>query len=601
MREGKDDGIEPDWALCAHCNGCIGIPVGSTNTCLAHLDEDQLAAFLEQLHPGVHVDVRGTRLSEDRLKPLLAAVTDDRGYPQFGHARFDGARFERDARFMQAQFSQGANFLGTQFSGLAYFNSAQFGEQVNFSEARFDGPASFCAVDFAAEALFLGARFSANTGTSRSQWRAGTTFFDHGAFFTEARFCRHAAFDRAQFSGPAGFDHVEFEAEAQFTGVQFGPLASFVQAQFKGAERMGPLSAAGEVVFDKAVFDKAVQVEIAAAALTTVRTTFRAGATIRARFAAIAMDGAVFPHPVTLAAAPPLALQPSTPTGLFTSRNDDQDNQAPRTLDETVLQAGKLNPRPQVVSLRGVDVANLVLTDIDLGSCLFAGAHHLDQLRLEGPKAFADAPRGLHTGRAWPPVWWWTRRQTLAEERRWRGTRRKHNGWVRSASQPPEWLAARTDQPPALLGPERVGALYRALRKAHEDSKHEPGAADFYYGEMEMRRHARSTPWGERVILGAYWLTSGYGLRGLRALGCLAVLIVLLGVLFQQAGFDHAHPPLWVSLVYTAQSTVSLETRLRSLPQALTWQGEVLRILLRLTGPVLLGLALLSIRNRVKR
>jgi uncharacterized protein YjbI with pentapeptide repeats len=531
----------------------------------------------------------------------LAAVTDDRGHPRFGHARFDGAQFEGDAWFMQAQFSQGANFNGAQFSSRAGFDYAQFGEQVNFSEASFDGPASFCAAHFDTEALFLGARFSANTGTSGSYWRAGTTFFNHGAFFTEARFCGHAAFDRAQFSGPAGFDHAEFEAEAQFTGVQFGPLASFVQAQFKGPEWVGPLSAAGEVVFDKAAFDNTVQIEIAAAALTTVRTTFRAGATIRARFAAIAMDGAVFAHPVTLAAAPQLAVQPSTPTGLFASRNADQDNQAPRVLDETALQARKLDPRPRVVSLRGADVANLVLTDIDLGPCLFAGAHHLDQMRLEGPKAFADAPRGLNTGWAWPPVWWWTRRQTLAEERRWRGTRRKHRGWDRSASQPPAWLAARTGQPPALLEPERVGALYRALRKAHEDSKHEPGAADLYYGEMEMRRHARSTPWGERVILGAYWLTSGYGLRGLRALGCLAVLVVLLGVLFQHLGFDHTRPPLWASLLYTAQNTVSLETRLRSLPQALTWQGEVLRILLRVTGPVLLGLALLSIRNRVKR
>jgi len=601
MREAKDDGIEPDWALCAYGNGCIGIPVGSNDTCLAHLDEDRLAAFLEQLHPGVHVDVRGTRLSEDLLKQLLAAVTDGRGYPRFGHARFDGARFAGDARFMQAQFSEGANFLGAQFSGLAYFNSAQFGEQANFGGASFHGPASFCAARFDAEALFLGARFSANTGTSRSYWRAGATFFNHGAFFTEAQFCRHAAFDRAQFSGPAGFDHAEFEAEAQFTGVQFGPLASFVEAQFKGPEWVGPLSAAGEVVFDKAVFDKTVQVEIAAAALTTVRTTFRAGATIRARFAAIAMDGAVFADPVTLAAAPQLALQPSTPTGLFTSRNDDQDNQAPWALDETALQACKLDPRPRVISLRGVDVADLVLTDIDLGPCLFAGAHHLDQLRLEGPKAFADAPRGLNTGWAWPPVWWWTRRQTLAEERRWRGTRRKHNGWGRPAGQPPEWLAARTGQPPALLAPERVSALYRALRKAHEDSKHEPGAADFYYGEMEMRRHAGSTPWGERVILSAYWFTSGYGLRGLRALGCLAAVVLLLGVLFQHLGFDHARPPLWASLLYTAQSTLSLETRLRSLPQALTWQGEVLRIVLRVTGPVLLGLALLSIRNRVKR
>jgi hypothetical protein len=37
-------------------------------------------------------------------------------------------------------------------------------------------------------------------------------------------------------------------------------------------------------------------------------------------------------------------------------------------------------------------------------------------------------------------------------------------------------------------GPEHVAPLYRALRKAQEDAKDEPGAADFYYGEMEMRR-----------------------------------------------------------------------------------------------------------------
>jgi hypothetical protein len=64
---------------------------------------------------------------------------------------------------------------------------------------------------------------------------------------------------------------------------------------------------------------------------------------------------------------------------------------------------------------------------------------------------------------------------------------------------------------------------------------------------MEIRRHASSTPWGERVILGAYWLTAGYGLRGLHALGCLAVLVVLLGALFQHLGFDHARPTLWAS------------------------------------------------------
>jgi len=74
-----------------------------------------------------------------------------------------------------------------------------------------------------------------------------------------------------------------------------------------------------------------------------------------------------------------------------------------------------------------------------------------------------------------------------------------------------------------------VVGQYRASRKGMEDAKDEPGGADFYYGEMEMRRlgkskelHARfrSSWWGgalaslgDLVLLTAYWLVSGYGQR----------------------------------------------------------------------------------------
>src|SRR5690242_6644866 len=46
--------------------------------------------------------------------------------------------------------------------------------------------------------------------------------------------------------------------------------------------------------------------------------------------------------------------------------------------------------------------------------------------------------------------------------------------------------------------------------------------------EMEMRRHARSTPRAERLILAAYWAVSGYGLRATRAFIALALLIAAL-------------------------------------------------------------------------
>jgi hypothetical protein len=79
---------------------------------------------------------------------------------------------------------------------------------------------------------------------------------------------------------------------------------------------------------------------------------------------------------------------------------------------------------------------------------------------------------------------------------------------------PSDWpaLIPAFSPPRPQLQPERLAALYRQLRKAQEDAKNEPGAADFYYGEMEMRRHATTAHPGERVLLFLYWLTSGYGL-----------------------------------------------------------------------------------------
>ena len=55
--------------------------------------------------------------------------------------------------------------------------------------------------------------------------------------------------------------------------------------------------------------------------------------------------------------------------------------------------------------------------------------------------------------------------------------------WYGPANRPPAWLAT---EPPS---PLQIAVVYRALRKGREDSRDEPGAADFYYGEMEMRRH----------------------------------------------------------------------------------------------------------------
>ena len=201
--------------------------------------------------------------------------------------------------------------------------------------------------------------------------------------------------------------------------------------------------------------------------------------------------------------------------------------------------------------------------------------------------------------------------------------------------------------------PGQIAGLYRALRKAHEDVKDEPGAADFYYGEMEMRRQARYDQarqrwrevdlgwWAaartEHAILWVYWLIAGYGLRAWRALATFLVLLVVAAGLFafgngfassatataasptvttrpastnsqstQPTNSPSTQPTTAVTpdtsfggaLVYSARTVIGLT---RDPQPRLTRFGDVVQILLRIVGPVLLGLAVLSVRGRIRR
>jgi hypothetical protein len=157
--------------------------------------------------------------------------------------------------------------------------------------------------------------------------------------------------------------------------------------------------------------------------------------------------------------------------------------------------------------------ANLALVNLDLKCCLFQGARNWAGLRIEGARPFADTPDDKVRLFQWLRLWRrWTHRQVLAEEQKWRkqcfrGT------WNAPECQSLDWLSNVTGQPVELLLPYQLELIYRALRKAQEDGKNEPGAADFYYGETEMRRHATSRWSVERAVLTAYWLVSGYALR----------------------------------------------------------------------------------------
>jgi hypothetical protein len=190
----------------------------------------------------------------------------------------------------------------------------------------------------------------------------------------------------------------------------------------------------------------------------------------------------------------------------------------------------------------------------------------------------------------------------------------------------PEWGAAGAEPDDALTADE-VATLYRALRKGREDHKDEPGAADFYYGEMEMRRwgaRSRDESLLDRLVLWLYWVTSGYALRASRAFVTLIVVIFVFAALFELVGF--AKPAITPratrvtngKIVY-AEAKLPQREPLDQAFRALTYSagtatavvgaparrltpaGEALRIVLRVLGPLLLALTAVSIRGRIKR
>ncbi|MFF1505866.1 pentapeptide repeat-containing protein [Streptomyces sp. NPDC058326] len=651
----------PPWPHCGHGStsadpvGCRGIRVSVHTACLAHLSGVDRAAYLATLSPGTAIDHRGTPFTPELLDQLLSALRDaSTGQPHVGDAQFDTASFSGDAqfgmvsfsgtavfnkasfsgdaKFNDAVFAEDARFYRASFSGNAWFDGASFSNYALFNEASFSEGASFDGASFASLALFIKASFASDarfddvpfSDTARFNRASfssyamfvGASFAEEALFnevsfagearFTDASFARDARFDEASFSGTGLFDAVSFAGDARFGGARFSGNALFNRVRFEVASRLGPMVCAKQVVLDAAVFQQPVTLEIAARQVSCVRTRWTSTATLHLRYAELDLRDAVFEYPVPVTAR-------ATPFPLSSSAD---------SISETVL-SGRA-PGVRLMSVDGVDAAHLALNDIDLSRCRFAGTVHLDQLRVDGWCTFATTPTGW--SRRFP--WRWNQRNTLAEEHHWR---------VRTARRPDlatalGWASPPPDAP--VLRPAAVAALYRQLRKSLEDGKNEPDAADFYYGECEMRRRDTTRPRGERVLLTLYWALSGYGLRATRALAWLGAAITATMAVMMLWGLpvDDPKPTTTgrqvaigqqITLTTDTPEPVNPANRLadrvttkrfekslrvvinsvifRSSGQGLTTIGTYTEMTSRLAEPVLLGLAALAVRSRVKR
>jgi uncharacterized protein YjbI with pentapeptide repeats len=503
--------------------------------------------------------------------------------------RFDHARFRTDAGFGKATFSGDTTFRHAQFAAATSFRQATFGGDVTFHTARFRRGARFRNVTFSCWSSFSKVIFEDEAAFRNAAFMGeahfGTATFCARVDFTDVTFRETVRLTAASFEQDASFKGATFSEEVSLEGATFKHDAVFTDATFERAKRFGPALVIGQVALDRSSFLADVQLALSARRLSCVATQFRAGARLRLRWAEIVLDEAHFAQASLL-----------TGSGRFEGIKDKRLARA--------LAGEPASSRPRLLSLRGADVAQLVLADLDLRACRFAGTHNLDQLRLEGDVQFARPPKGPR----------WTARQTIAEEHQWRiGQVNERRGWAgwrdeAKACVLPQWVTEVVPDDAETLAPRQIASIYRSLRKGREDNKDEPGSADFYYGEMEMRRQrgprksprardSLTTDRGERAVVWLYWLVSGYGLRASRALVALLVTVLVFAVLFDAWGFEKS-TPFTTALLFSAESTTSL---LRGTERNLTTLGEGMWIALRLLGPVFFGLALLSLRGRIKR
>ncbi|MFI1092721.1 pentapeptide repeat-containing protein [Streptomyces sp. NPDC020917] len=534
------------------------------------------------------------------------------GHAKFREVEFGGvtdfglATFEGVAAFSSAAFAGETAFRSTTFAGMAAFDSTIFVGDAVFDSATFNGEATFRSATFTWNARFSNATFAKGAHFSKATFaevgRFSNATFTEVAWFDEATFTGGAWFDEATFIAKAWFTNVAFKGNAWFEAATFAQDARFNSSVFERTAFLGPLTCAGKVGFFHASFAVAVTLEIAAKSVSFRRTRWAQPATVWLRYADTDLSDAVAEYPVTIACRP----RPFIPV-------------SGSPIDESIL-AGLPTDQVRVTSLRGVDAVQLVLTDLDLSGCLFAGTVHLDQLRIEGDCRFSGPPAGVHR-RGRLLLVRYTRRNTLAEEHHWRHTR----PWAGTGWEPPSSDGDVTQ-------PRALAAVYRALRKSYEDSSNEPGAADFYYGEMEMRRADSRTAPAERGLITAYWALSGYGLRAARATGWLLLAMALTMLVMMLWGLPQRDTPS-LTTGTVAEHRVTMTTNspdpenpvgppgdrltsarfekslrivvnsviFRASGQSLTTAGTYTEMASRLTEPVLLGLALLAVRGRIKR
>ncbi|HWI95659.1 MAG TPA: pentapeptide repeat-containing protein [Solirubrobacterales bacterium] len=476
---------------------------------------------------------------------------------RFGdEAGFAGCRFAVNARFHSARFGSRAIFTGVECRGLAEFSGVYFGEKLQMAKARFGDDAKFVGTVFDPRARLTGWRVEGDLNMRSAHFLGPVTLHD------------------ALVSGSAIFSHASFDGSIDLGGVDISKSAYFNDAAINAADRFGPLHVDDKLDLRGVIVRSTCAFVISGTSLDFSDSRFLAPSRITVGRGDVLMERIQNDSRLVLATPPPIGVK---------------------------------MPSPRLLSVRGADLASMVISGLDVRPLRFESAEGIDGLRIESGTAFEAAPRGPRA-----------HREVIAEEHAMRGTRTAEDGWFPAACQSPRDLSLRR------IEAIELARIYRGLRKAREDMRDAPGAADFYYGEMEMRRleaRRRLNSWhgagpfalyaGTYLLLELYRLFGGYGVRPSRPLLLFTVLALVAAMWVDCGSLIHDvlpgknlnHPTLIDSsfeqcLVFVLRSALLLPT---SAEIAASTGAEWVQIGARIVGPLLIGLFAFGMRARVHR
>lgn len=531
---------------------------------------DPTAAFtqLKKRHPGLRarshwwLDLKGAELSPRDLALLKhlfnpSALAELQNLPGFaesdGAVSFQSITFTEPQDFSTWSFPGRTSFVGSRFAAATTFSCTTFGGETLFINARFNTEPDFSSSRFDGPARFFDATFDRDCNFDKA------TFADQSSF-DQVTFGGIGFFYGARFEKAASFGYATFEGPANFSEAMFSDQASFHASRFSDEAEFAQAKFGGVVYLSESSFARPLDID--AGRLIMNKVNLHAGGNVRVRSTVSLERCHVSGAPLTVVAASDTIEGPDV-TSLL-----DATLHTPLLIEPGVRVSGRLG---HIANLSNLTISSSSLRLYGGGPSKFRIVRALKRFgaKSESRRLLADESLSLGLNEA---------RLTLA----------------------------------------RCRDLYRGLRVGAEHQGDHVSGDDFYYSEMTMRRLISKADKrrGEEVLLSAYWLVSGYGLRATRALVSFTFLVIgsawLMGLGGDFAPTCQPEPLGATGTSVSACSKLSFPRSILYMTRAsvsftnepgnhLSYVESALQLGVRFAGPALLALGILALRARFKR